>query len=219
MNRTLVVLAASAAAALPLLFVATATERTMSPPADVAPPAHTVSADMSPAERAQAAAEAFSTTLKSALSSRLAEVGPPGAIGFCKVEAPKIAARIGAGYGVRIGRVPVSGRQRNPANTATAWQTPILAGFQRNVKAGARPRDQLDVRTIDLPPEVSLRMMRGIAVEPQCLACHGKAPAGDTRAAIARDYPSDTAIGFDAGDLRGALWVEVPANPRQETLP
>ncbi len=211
MNRTLIVLAASAAAALPLLFVATATERTSPPPETVAPPSHALSADTPPVERAQAAAKAFASTLKSALSSRMAEAGPPGAVEFCSAEAPKIAARIGAEYGVRIGRVPVPGRQRNPENAATEWQAPILAGFQRNVSAGARPGDQMDVRTIDLPADVSLRMMRGIAVEPQCLACHGKAPAADTLAAIARHYPADTATGFDAGDLRGALWVEVPA--------
>ena len=34
-----------------------------------------------------------------------------------------------------------------------------------------------------------------------------------TRAALARHYPGDTATGFEAGDLRGALWVEVPASP------
>lgn len=41
-----------------------------------------------------------------------------------------------------------------------------------------------------------------------------QALAGDTRAALERLYPGDTATGFDAGDLRGALWVEVPAAAR-----
>ena len=56
-------------------------------------------------------------------------------------------------------------------------------------------------------------MMRGIAVEPVCLACHGKALSPETTTALRRHYPDDAATGFDAGDLRGALWVEVPAAP------
>ena len=33
------------------------------------------------------------------------------------------------------------------------------------------------------------------------------------KAAIARHYPDDAATGFDVDDLRGLLWVEVPAKP------
>ncbi|MDT4883752.1 hypothetical protein FQZ97_1198250 [compost metagenome] len=54
-------------------------------------------------------------------------------------------------------------------------------------------------------------MMRGIATEPGCLACHGTQMAPQVRAAIAAHYPDDAATGFAVGDLRGGLWVEVPA--------
>jgi len=54
-------------------------------------------------------------------------------------------------------------------------------------------------------------MMRSIATEPGCLACHGSEVAEPVRAAIAERYPDDHATGFAVGDLRGALWVEVPA--------
>jgi multidrug efflux pump subunit AcrA (membrane-fusion protein) len=37
--------------------------------------------------------------------------------------------------------------------------------------------------------------------------------APDTQAALRHHYPTDSAVGFDAGDLRGALWVEVPTTP------
>ena len=41
------------------------------------------------------------------------------------------------------------------------------------------------------------------------------------RQAIQRRYPHDAATGFDAGDLRGGLWVEVPVSPplNMEKLP
>ena len=58
---------------------------------------------------------------------------------------------------------------------------------------------------------LALRLMRGIATEPGCLACHGAQVAPAVRAAIAAHYPDDAATGFAVGDLRGGLWVEVPA--------
>lgn len=177
------------------------------PAATAAPPA----VPPSPAARAQAAGSAFAGALKSALAAKLAEDGTVGAIDFCHDEAPRIAARVSAEYGVRLGRVPVAGRQRNPANAPAAWQAEGLAAFERDVAAGTPVSALRHVRTEGLPAGVALRSMRGIAVEPVCLACHGKALAEDTRAALARRYPGDAATGFEAGDLRGALWVEVPA--------
>ena len=76
--------------------------------------------------------------------------------------------------------------------------------------AGTPVADLVQVQDADLPAGVDLRLLRGIPVEPMCLACHGKALADDTRAALQRLYPGDGATGFSAGDLRGALWVEVP---------
>lgn len=184
-------------------------------PADAAvvpAPVSTVAA-MPPAERARAAGSAFAAALKSALGAKLAEGGTVGAIDFCHDEAPKIAERVSAEYGVRLGRVPVAGRQRSPANAPAAWQAEVLAAFERDAAAGTPVSALQHVRAGGLPAGVALRSMRGIAVEPVCLACHGKALAEDTRAALARRYPGDTATGFEAGDLRGALWVEVPASP------
>lgn len=51
---------------------------------------------------------------------------------------------------------------------------------------------------------------RGLEVEP---ACHGWAPAPTASCALARHHRQDPATGFDAGDLRGALWFEVQAPP------
>ncbi|WP_240098305.1 Tll0287-like domain-containing protein [Thermomonas flagellata] len=180
------------------------------PPPAAAAPAGTA-APAAARERAQAAARDFSTQLKSALMAKLGQGGTEGAIAFCHDEAPKIAARVGAAHGVRLGRVPVPGRIRNPANAAQDWQAAVLADFQARAAAGTAPGELVAVQDHGLPPGVALRMMRGIAVEPACLACHGKTLSPQTAAALRRLYPGDTATGFEVGDLRGALWVEVPA--------
>lgn len=163
--------------------------------------------------RAQAAAKEFSTTLKAALSAQMAQGGTVAAIGFCHDQAPKIAAQVAATHGVRLGRVAVDGRTRNPANAASAWQAEGLAAFKAQVAAGTPPAELVRVAEAGLPDGVAVRMMRGIAVEPVCLACHGKALSPETATALRRHYPDDAATGFDAGDLRGALWVEVPDAP------
>ena len=198
-----------ASALVPLLAALAACSSTPPP----APAATAPAAVPAPRERAQAAAKEFSTTLKAALSAQMAQGGTVAAIGFCHDEAPKIAAQVGATHGVRLGRVAVDGRTRNPANAASAWQAEGLAAFKAQVAAGTPPAELVRVAEAGLPDGVAVRMMRGIAVEPVCLACHGKALSPETATALRRHYPDDAATGFDAGDLRGALWVEVPDAP------
>lgn len=198
-----------ASALVPLLAALAACSSTRPP----APAATAPAAVPAPRERAQAAAKEFSTTLKAALSAQMAQGGTVAAIGFCHDEAPKIAAQVGATHGVRLGRVAVDGRTRNPANAASAWQAEGLAAFKAQVAAGTPPAELVRVAEAGLPDGVAVRMMRGIAVEPVCLACHGKALSPETATALRRHYPDDAATGFDAGDLRGALWVEVPDAP------
>ncbi|WP_202842639.1 Tll0287-like domain-containing protein [Luteimonas saliphila] len=161
-------------------------------------------------ERAKAAATAFSTQLRGTLQAAVAEGGPTAAIGVCSTDAPRIADAVMAEHDLHLGRVALPGRNRNPAQAADNWQLATLQRFQQAVAGGAAAGEQLSVTRDGLPAGVSLRMMRGIATEPGCPACHGKHVAPDVRDAIALRYPDDGATGFDIGDLRGALWVEVP---------
>jgi hypothetical protein len=56
----------------------------------------------------------------------------------------------------------------------------------------------------------SARYLKAILVQPQCLACHGGPLAAPVKAAIASRYPGDRAMGYAAGELRGAFVVEWP---------
>lgn len=164
--------------------------------------------------RAKAAAQAFSADLRRTLQAAMQAGGPTAAVAVCQSQAPRIAEQVAAEHGVRLGRVALPGRHRNPAQAASDWQLATLERFNQRVLDGEAAADQVAVIREHLPDDVSLRMMRGIATEPGCLACHGSAPAADVRDIIARHYPDDGATGFHVGDLRGALWVEVPATGR-----
>lgn len=183
--------------------------------ASQAPVAVPAQAPAPAAERAGAAAADFSGRLRTALRDHMASQGPVSALAFCHDQAPAIAADVMAAHGVRIGRVALPGRERNPANTAVDWQVPVLARFAAAVADGAAPEDQVELVVDGLPDGVEARLMRGIRVEAPCQICHGVELAPGIAAAVDRLYPDDRATGFREGDLRGALWVEVArtANP------
>jgi len=185
---------------------------------DVPPPAPAAAAPPDPAaastdvalERARAAAMAFSGQLRNRLQSAMAEGGPTAAVEVCHTEAAQIASAVMVEHGVRLGRVAAPGRNRNPAQAADGWKLATLEAFQRAVDDGAAAGEQVAVMREHLPDGVALRMMRGIATEQVCLACHGAEIAPEVRETILTRYPDDGATDFALGDLRGALWVEVP---------
>lgn len=160
--------------------------------------------------RAQAAMAAFSSRLRTELQAAMVQGGPVGAVDFCHANAARIAAEVSAAHGVRLGRVAVPGRQRNPGNVAEGWLRQAIDEFQAAVDAGAAPEAQLRTFDADLPEGVALRVARGIRVEPACLACHGESIAPAIADVLAKHYPGDRATGFREGDLRGAIWAEVP---------
>jgi hypothetical protein len=155
------------------------------------------------AERARGAAHLapFKQSLQQALQDGLAR-GPVEAIGACRVEAPRIAAALSRD-GVRMGRA--SHRLRNPANAAPDWVRPVLDDYLAHPSRRA-------ARAVAIAPGRA-GYVEPIPVQPLCLACHGEALAPDVAAAIATLYPSDHAVGFREGDLRGVFWVEYPAAP------
>ena len=214
MNTRPIILAASCALALSLLTACGQESAQVAAPAD--PPVETAAPPAAPADdtdltRAQAAAKSFSGQLQQRLQGAMKQNGPVAAIDVCYTDAPVIAEAVMAEHGVRLGRVAVPGRNRNSAHAAGDWQLETLQAFQGAVDGGADAGDQVVVFRDELPDDVALRMMRGIATQEGCLACHGGAVEPDVRAAIAARYPDDGATGFAVGDLRGALWVEVPA--------
>lgn len=180
---------------LPVLALALAGCPAEPPPAppSIAP----VASSAAPEQRARAAAQALGARLKARLEEALAAEGPAGAIRVCSQEAPALAAQVSAEQGLRVGRT--SFRLRNPANAAPAWAAEWVAA--RTSEPRFAPGEGGGLRAL-LP----------ITTAPLCLTCHGPADAlgPDVRAALGERYPEDVATGFQAGELRGWFWVELP---------
>lgn len=136
------------------------------------------------------------------LSMRLLEAmgngGPVAAIPVCQKEAPRIAEKIGTEFGVSVGRT--SKKLRNPENIPPAWVNTVIE------------QEPKEPAFVDLP-EHHTGAVFPIFLKVQCLTCHGPRNQipNDVQAKLAELYPQDQAVDFQEGDLRGWLWVDVPA--------
>ncbi len=155
---------------------------------------------------AKSAASKLGTTVRTKLVDAMNAGGAANAIQVCSKEAPSMAAQITTDTGVRVGRSSL--KLRNAQNAPPGWvQTWLLA-------QGGKKADQTTGMegVFEVPGGRVARFLKPIAIEGLCLSCHGdpsqiEAPV---KALLADKYPDDKATAYAVGDLRGALWAEVP---------
>jgi hypothetical protein len=140
------------------------------------------------------------------LSDALARRGPAGAFSFCHLDATAIIQRMGGTEGIAAGRT--SDRLRNRANAPRAWAAPLVSAH-----AGQRAA-RVEGFAVDLGDRVGV--LRPIAEQAMCAGCHGPQEqlAPDVDIVRRQRYPSDRAIGFRDGEIRGWFWVEMPKRLR-----
>lgn len=157
-------------------------------------------------QKARQAADLLFQRLSGELASAMANGGPAAAILICRDRAPAIAAEIESMSGVDIERTAM--RIRNPANAPDAWERTTMEAFAARRKAGEAWTEMSATRV----EQGDLRWMRPIPLGAMCASCHGE-PAmisPDTRRALLAFYPSDQAVGFGTGELRGAFTARAP---------
>ena len=164
--------------------------------------------------RKQAAAQtamAFMKELGGALKRHLAEGDPVAAITVCKDIAPAIANRYSRENGWRVTRVGT--RVRNPMiGTPDAWEQSVLAQFGEQIRRGDKPQDVSFSEVVAEPSGQYFRYMQAIGVAPVCLSCHGdvRAIPDAVRKRLQAQYPHDQAVGYQVGELRGAISIKQP---------
>ncbi len=178
-----------------------------------APPAVVVSdpaADAARIAEIERSLPRLAVSLRDRLSAAIAEGGPAAGVSACSLDAAAITAAFGAEHGVSAGRSSL--RLRNPANAGPDWVRAWLTEQGERNAAGVTGVS----RVVEADGARVVQILKPIVVEPGCLLCHGPADAlvPDVKAALAAAYPTDAATGYAAGDLRGALWVEAPFEPR-----
>jgi hypothetical protein len=166
-------------------------------------------ADSVTVARAQAAANTLGPDLAGMLQGAIKDGGPVSAVAVCADSAQARTARH-AVDGIAIRRVGT--RVRNPANAPDTLESRVLAYLAQQKAAGTMPSEVVEVARTGLDGAWELRYVRPVVLQEFCITCHGAEenipPA--VRSVIAERYPTDSAVGYAAGDLRGAITVRIP---------
>ena len=146
--------------------------------------------------------------LKAAMSTD----GPVAAVSVCKEAAPAIAQQLSTANDAKVTRVGTRVRNQK-MGVPNAWQKEALTQFENRLSQGEKAADIEYWQVADNGHGKSeLRYAKAIAIQPQCLSCHG--PAQDIAAPLAEklriEYPNDQATGYSVGQLRGAVVVTRP---------
>lgn len=145
--------------------------------------------------------------LKEKLLTAMKAGGPVAALDVCKLDAPKIAAERSAAVGLSVGRTAL--KVRNPGNAPSETERKVLEQFVKDIAGGADAM-KLDYSAIveDGGKKSFLYMKPIMTAGKPCLACHGSELEPAVAAKIKELYPQDQAVGFNAGDVRGAFVVK-----------
>jgi hypothetical protein len=163
-------------------------------------------------EREQVAVEVangFLKELSEAMTKEMTKGGPTEAIKVCAELAPEVAGRLSREYGWRVTRVGT--RVRNPLlGMPDAWEQQILSEFAASAGKGEAFPGMIHSEVVTEPSGRYYRFMKAIAVQPQCLLCHGPREyiPEEIKNVLSRQYPFDTATGYKAGELRGAVSIK-----------
>lgn len=178
------------------------------PSAKKAPPVPALASDSAAVTRAREAANALGRDLQGLLLSQMERGGPLSAVAFCADSAQMRTARH-AREGVHVRRVSL--KVRNPANTPDAVERAALGTLASRHASGHLPAELVEVRGGG--NDRRLHYLRPIIVQEKCLSCHGDPTQIDpaVQRVLTARYPTDAAVGYRAGDLRGAISVRVPA--------
>lgn len=139
-------------------------------------------------------------TLRNSLVNAIGTKGIEEAITFCNEQAYPLTATY-TGDSVSIRRT--STHFRNPNNEPDSLELSVLNKMAEEIKSSTPPKVQLVRKSSG-----EVHFFKPIMLQAMCLNCHGTPnqqiqPA--TLARIQQLYPSDQAVNFKEGDLRG-MW-------------
>lgn len=144
------------------------------------------------------------------LTAEINRSGPEGAIAVCRDEAPRLAQAASKDTGWTVRRVSL--RNRNPKAVPDRWERAALEDFDRRAAAGETPATLERAEIVQEDGRPVYRYVRALPTAALCLGCHG-AP-GQLSPAVTGQlkslYPDDLAVGYVAGQVRGAMTIRKP---------
>lgn len=160
-------------------------------------------------DESRAVANQLVSQVRGELVKELERTGPVRAITVCKYSVPEITSNISRQTGMRVTRVALRPRNRS-LGEPDAWEQRVLLDFENRVAKGEKA-DGLEYHEIvDEPAGRVFRYMKALAMAQPCLLCHGPSSqlSEGVRALLATEYPSDKAVEYNLGQVRGAVSVK-----------
>ena len=156
--------------------------------------------------QSRAVSQSMLKELGQKLQSAMAEGGAVNAIGVCNTQAPEIAGRVSTQNQVKLSRVGT--RARNPVmGVPNDWQAKALAQFDAALVRGDKPADIEFSETVNTASGKEFHFAKPIVLQPMCVSCHGSPEqiSPEVKAKLNELYPNDKAVGYQPGQLRGAV--------------
>ncbi|WP_127470053.1 Tll0287-like domain-containing protein [Thiomicrorhabdus aquaedulcis] len=152
---------------------------------------------------ARAIAGEFGKTLQPALGKAMKEGGPVHAVGMCHEVAPKIAADLSQSSGWNVNRVSL--KPRGATATPDAWETKTMQWFDQELAAGKDVKTLEKFEIVKVDGQDTYRYMKAVGTAEVCLTCHGTAIPAAVKQKITEHYPTDKAVDYQLGQIRGAF--------------
>ena len=156
----------------------------------------------------RASASDFMKDLKSILVKQIQSGGILQAVSVCSDTAQLLTNNFGVKRGIFIKRVSL--KNRNSNNYPDDFEKRILNQFELLHQNNELNSDSEFYEIISEGDYNYLRYMKPIIVQAECLNCHGSQTdiKPEVKELIAQNYPDDKAIGYNIGDLRGAVSIK-----------
>jgi hypothetical protein len=161
-------------------------------------------------DEARSLAKQFGGQLQPELGKAMKAGGPINAISVCHTKAPQIAAELSEKSGWIINRVSL--KNRSPKGEPDGWETVMLQKFEAQLADGADPKTLEHSAMVQEGGQTTFRYMKAIAIGPNqpCLHCHGAQINDGVKQKLNELYPNDKAVGYQAGQIRGAFSFQKP---------
>jgi len=146
-------------------------------------------------------------TLGKNIKKHMEKGGVMKAFDFCSEEAFNITKKTNKKLQKNVSVKRISSKYRSPANAPKNDEVAVLESFESMIKANEALPEYV-VKKID---SLTYKYYKPLVIEDKvCLECHGKVYKNiDLRRKVAEVYPLDRAVGYEMGDLRGAVVVTV----------
>lgn len=153
-------------------------------------------------------AKDFTESLKSILMKEIQTNGIVAAVSVCSDTAQLLTNNYGVEKGIYIKRV--SFKNRNPNNQPDELEAKALKHFEELKSEGKLDETSEYFDIVEDNGVKVIRYLKPIIVQAPCLNCHGSGMEimPDVKKIIESKYPSDKALNYKVGDLRGAISIQ-----------